>query len=63
MCAARAQGGQKKALDLLELEFQMLRSCQVCAGLSPPSARAASTLSHLCVFYVTLLYLFLVLLC
>lgn len=44
--ACSVQGGQKRSLDPLELELQMIVTCHVCAGSQTESPeRAASVLN------------------
>ena len=47
MYMSGSHGGQKRALDPLRLELQMVVSCHVDAGNKlRPSGRAASALNH-----------------
>lgn len=55
-CMPNAQGDQKRAPDLLELEFWMLVRHHIGAGKPGPSARAVSALNH---STVSLLFLWL----
>lgn len=51
MCVLGSCGGQKRVVELLELEFQVFVNHEVCAGNHAPSSEGATSadgsLSHL----------------
>ena len=46
MCMLGANGGQKKVMDPLALESQMVVNCIVVLGIKPRSSARASVLNH-----------------